>query len=140
NVPRSLAGMFWGYRVDKAPVKVERIEQLFDSKLKGQICWPGPSINSNLQLLSLALSAGGNEQNMEPGSELLKKLAKSGNIGHHDTESQVQRLRGKHRVQRRRARKVRLFPEFRGAVGPAQRHGQTLRDGDRSSTLKHERG
>jgi len=81
NVPRSLAGMFWGYRVDKAPVKVERIEQLFDSKLKGQICWPGPSINSNLQLLSLALSAGGNEQNMEPGWDLLKKLAKSGNIG-----------------------------------------------------------
>jgi len=81
NVPRSLAGMFWGYRSDKAPVKVEKIEQLFDPKLKGQICWPGPSINSNLQLLSLALSAGGNEKNMEPGWELLKKLAKSGNIG-----------------------------------------------------------
>lgn len=81
TVPRSLAGMFWGYRTDTAPVKVERIEQLFDPKLKGQICWPGPNINSNLQLLSLALSAGGNEQNMEPGWELLKKLAKSGNIG-----------------------------------------------------------
>jgi putative spermidine/putrescine transport system substrate-binding protein len=81
TVPRSLAGMFWGYRTDTAPVKLERIEQLFDPKLKGQICWPGPSINSNLQLLSLALSAGGNEQNMEPGWDLLKKLAKSGNIG-----------------------------------------------------------
>ena len=81
NVPRSLAGMFWGYQVDKAPVKVARIEQLFDPKLKGQICWPGPSINSNLQLLSLALSAGGNEKNMEPGWDLLKKLARSGNIG-----------------------------------------------------------
>jgi len=81
NVPRSLAGMFWGYRTDTAPVKVDRIEQLFDPKLKGQICWPGPSINSNLQVLSLALSAGGNETNMEPGWELLKKLAKSGNIG-----------------------------------------------------------
>jgi putative spermidine/putrescine transport system substrate-binding protein len=81
NVPRSLAGMFWGYRTDTAPLKVQRIEQLFDSKLKGQICWPGPSINSNLQVLSLALSAGGNEQNMEPGWDLLKKLAKSGNIG-----------------------------------------------------------
>ena len=81
NVPRSLAGMFWGYRSDTAPVKVERIEQLFDPKLKGQICWPGPNINSNLQVLSLALSAGGNEHNMDPGWELLKKLAKSGNIG-----------------------------------------------------------
>jgi putative spermidine/putrescine transport system substrate-binding protein len=81
NIPRSLAGMFWGYRSDTAPVKVGRIEQLFDSKLKGQICWPGPNINSNLQVLSLALSAGGNEKNMEPGWELLKKLAKSGNIG-----------------------------------------------------------
>lgn len=81
TVPRSLAGMFWGYRSDTAPVKVARIEQLFDPKLKGQICWPGPSINSNLQILSLALSAGGDEKNMEPGWELLKKLAKSGNIG-----------------------------------------------------------
>lgn len=81
NVPRSLAGMFWGYRTDTAPVKVHRIEQLFDRKLKGQICWPGPNINSNLQLLSLALSDGGNEHNMEPGWALLKKLAKSGNIG-----------------------------------------------------------
>jgi putative spermidine/putrescine transport system substrate-binding protein len=81
TVPRSLAGMFWGYRNDTAPLKIERIEQLFDPKLKGQICWPGPSINSNLQLLSLALSAGGNEHNMEPGWDLLKRLAKSGNIG-----------------------------------------------------------
>lgn len=81
NVPRSLAGMFWGYRRDTAPVKLERIEQLFDPKLKGQICWPGPNINSNLQLLSLAITAGGNERNMEPGWDLLKKLAKSGNIG-----------------------------------------------------------
>ena len=81
NIPRSLAGMFWGYRRDTAPIKLDRIEQLFDPKLKGQICWPGPSINSNLQVLSLALSAGGNEQNMEPGWQLLKRLAKSGNIG-----------------------------------------------------------
>src|SRR5205085_9624557 len=53
----------------------------FESKLKGQLCWPGPSINSSLRLHSLALSAGGNEQNMEPGWDLLKKLTKSGNIG-----------------------------------------------------------
>jgi len=89
NVPRSLAGMFWGYREDTAPVKLERIEQLLDPKLKRQICWPGPNINSNLQLLSLALAHGGNEQNMEPGWEMLKQLAKSGNIGrvaHTETE------------------------------------------------------
>jgi putative spermidine/putrescine transport system substrate-binding protein len=81
TVPRSVAGMFWGYRNDTAPIKIQKIEQLFDPKLKGQICWPGPSINSNLQVLSLALSAGGNERNMEPGWQLLKRLAKSGNIG-----------------------------------------------------------
>lgn len=81
NVPRSIAGMFWGYREDTAPLKVQSIDQLFDPKLKGQICWPGPNINSNLQVLSLALSNGGDEKNMEPGWDLLKKLAKSGNIG-----------------------------------------------------------
>lgn len=81
NVPFSLAGMFWAYREDIAPVKVAKIEQLLDPKLKGQICWPGPNVNSNLQILSLAVANGGNERNMEPGWEFLKKLASSGNIG-----------------------------------------------------------
>jgi putative spermidine/putrescine transport system substrate-binding protein len=81
NVPRSLAAMFWGYREDTAPLKFEHIDQLLDPKLKGQICWPGPNINSNLQLLSLALARGGNEQNMEPGWQFLKEIARAGNIG-----------------------------------------------------------
>jgi putative spermidine/putrescine transport system substrate-binding protein len=78
--PRSIAGYFWGYRADTSPVKIERIEQLLDPKLKGQICWPGPMINGNTQLLSLALANGGDEKNLEPGWEFLTKLAKSGNI------------------------------------------------------------
>ena len=34
-----------------------------------------------LQLVALALHAGGNEHNMDPGWALMKKLAESGNIG-----------------------------------------------------------
>jgi len=81
NAPFSLAGMFWAYREDTAPMKITKIEQLLDPKLKGQICWSGPNVNSNLQILSLAVANGGDENNMEPGWAFLERLAKSGNIG-----------------------------------------------------------
>ena len=79
--PRSLAAYFWGYRSDTVPVRIERVEQLLDPKLKGRICWPGPNINASTQLLSLALANGGDESNLEPGWDFLRRLARSGNIG-----------------------------------------------------------
>ena len=41
-VPRAVGGMYFGYRTDTAPVKVAKIDDLFDPKLKGAVCWPGP--------------------------------------------------------------------------------------------------
>jgi putative spermidine/putrescine transport system substrate-binding protein len=81
NVPRSLGGKFWGYRTDISPIKIEKMEDLLDPRLKGQICWPDPIQDTNIQLITLALARGGDMHNLEPGWQFLKELAKSGNIG-----------------------------------------------------------
>ena len=80
-VPRAVGGIYFAYRKDICPVEIKSIDDLFDPRLKGKICWPGPTQSMMLQLVALALHAGGNENNMEPGWELMKKLAESGNIG-----------------------------------------------------------
>lgn len=80
-VPRAVGGMYFGYRTDTAPVKITKIDDLFDPRLKGAVVWPGPTQSMMLQIVALALSAGGSESNMEPGWKLMKDLAKSGNIG-----------------------------------------------------------
>ena len=80
-VPRAVGGMYFGYRTDTAPLKVTSVDDLFSPKLKGAICWPGPTQSMMLQLVALALHGGGDESNMEPGWKLMKDLAKSGNIG-----------------------------------------------------------
>ncbi|HEX9447573.1 MAG TPA: substrate-binding domain-containing protein [Dongiaceae bacterium] len=80
-VPRAVGGIYFAYRKDICPVDIKSIDNLFDSRLKGKICWPGPTQSMMLQLVALALHAGGNEHNLEPGWALMKKLAQSGNIG-----------------------------------------------------------
>jgi putative spermidine/putrescine transport system substrate-binding protein len=80
-VPRAVGGIYFAYRKDISPVEIKSVEDLFDPRLKGKICWPGPTQSMMLQLVALALHAGGNEHNMDPGWALMKKLAESGNIG-----------------------------------------------------------
>ena len=58
-----------------------KMEDLLDPRLKGQICWPDPIQDTNIQLITLALARGGDQHNLEPGWQFLKELAKSGNIG-----------------------------------------------------------
>ncbi|MCK1293188.1 extracellular solute-binding protein [Bradyrhizobium sp. 30] len=81
NIPRTIQTTFWYYREDTTPFKIERIDDLLDPRLKGKICFPVPTINSNLQMVSFALAKGGDERNMEPAWDFVKKLARSGNIG-----------------------------------------------------------
>ncbi|MER8492618.1 extracellular solute-binding protein [Mesorhizobium australicum] len=81
TAPRSLSGSFFGYRKDTCPVQIKSIDDLLDERLKGQLVWPAPVNNGNVQMLALALHGGGNERNMEPAWEFMTKLAKSGNIG-----------------------------------------------------------
>lgn len=80
-VPRAIGGIYFGYRKDTSPIEVRSIDDFFDPKLKGLVCWPGPSQNMMLQLVALSLHAGGDERNMEPGWKLMADLARSGNIG-----------------------------------------------------------
>jgi putative spermidine/putrescine transport system substrate-binding protein len=58
-VPRAVGGMYFGYRTDTAPVKLAKIDDLFDPKLKGAVCWPGPTQSMMLQIVALSLHAGG---------------------------------------------------------------------------------
>lgn len=80
-VPRAVGGIYFGYRKDQSPVELKSIDDLFDPKLKAKIVWPGPTQNMMLQIVALALHAGGDEHNTEPGWKLMLELAKSGNIG-----------------------------------------------------------
>jgi putative spermidine/putrescine transport system substrate-binding protein len=80
-VPRAVGGIYFGYRKDTSPIEIKSIDDLFDPKFKGQICWPAPSQNMLLQIVALALHAGGDEFNIESGWKLMKDLAKTGNIG-----------------------------------------------------------
>ena len=87
-VPRAIGGIYFGYRKDISPIEVTSIDDFFSPKLKGKVNWPGPSENMLLQIVALAIHAGGNEHNMEPGWKLMADLAKTGNIGRvSDTDS-----------------------------------------------------
>ena len=80
-VPRAVGGIYFAYRKDISPIEIKSIDDLFDPKLKGKICWPGPTQSMLLQIVALALHSGGNEHNIDSGWALMKKLAQSGNIG-----------------------------------------------------------
>ena len=80
-VPRAVGGIYFAYRKDICPLEIKSIDDLFDPRLKGKICWPGPTQSMMLQLVALALHSGGNENSMDSGWALMKKLAESGNIG-----------------------------------------------------------
>jgi putative spermidine/putrescine transport system substrate-binding protein len=80
-IPRAVGGIYVAYRKDICPLEVKSLDDLFDPRLKGKICWPGPTQAMMLPLVALSLHAGGNEHNMDPGFALMKKLAQSGNIG-----------------------------------------------------------
>ena len=81
NIPRGSSGIFFTYVPENCPIEIKTIDDLLDPKLKGQILWPNPTLNTNLQVVALAKARGGDEFNMEPGWEFLTELAKSGNIG-----------------------------------------------------------
>ena len=90
DIPRTLSGVFWGYRTDTCPIEITKMEDLLDPRLEGQISWPHPITNTNLQVVALAIARGGDEYNMESGWEFLKEIARSGNIGRiHSTTSDV---------------------------------------------------
>lgn len=81
NIPRGTGGVFWASVPENCPIEITNIEDLLNPKLKGQILWPNPTLETNLQVMSLALARGGSPDNLEPGWQFLKELAKSGNIG-----------------------------------------------------------
>ncbi|MET4751150.1 PotD/PotF family extracellular solute-binding protein [Bradyrhizobium sp. RT11b] len=79
--PRVVNPQMWGYRTDLCPFKVIKMQDLLDPRLKGKVLFPGPVLNTGMQLVSIARALGGDERNMEPAWDFVKKLAQSGNIG-----------------------------------------------------------
>jgi putative spermidine/putrescine transport system substrate-binding protein len=67
------------YRTDKVSVPPTSWKDLWKDEYKGEIMFPPPGIYSAYIQVMAARINGGNEQNMEPGWEAMKKLAP--NIG-----------------------------------------------------------
>src|SRR5579872_2435158 len=67
TVPRNLNYVVFAARADRVPFKIEKIGDLYDPRLKSQILWPSPILNTCSQIIELALAHGGDEHNMEPG-------------------------------------------------------------------------
>ncbi|UVK49013.1 extracellular solute-binding protein (plasmid) [Mesorhizobium sp. AR07] len=81
NVPTNLSAFSWASRDDIAPFEITKLDDLLDKRLKGKVLVMPPTSGSNLGMLSMALYKGGDERNMEPGWDFMKRLASSGNIG-----------------------------------------------------------
>ncbi len=81
TIPRTMSAIHWWYREDTCPIEIKTLDDLLDPRMKGKVLFPDPVLNTNLQIITLALHRGGDERNLEPGWEFVKELAKSGNIG-----------------------------------------------------------
>ena len=79
--PRSVNYAHFAVRADTVPIDIQHIDDLLDPKLKGQIAWPSPILNTSLQVVAMALAKGGDEFNPDPGWDMLKEIARAGNIG-----------------------------------------------------------
>ena len=80
-IPRTLSATFWGYRKDICPFPIRRMEDLLDPRLKGKVLIRNVTMGSGSQISVFARAFGGDEHNMQPGWDFMKKLAKSGNVG-----------------------------------------------------------
>ena len=80
SIPRGLSGQFW-VASENCPIEIKNIEDLLNPKMRGQILWPNPTLNTNTQVIMLAIARGGDQYNLKPGWDFLKELIKSGNIG-----------------------------------------------------------
>ena len=80
-VPLSVSATFFAYRKDICPFPIKKMEDLLDPRLKGKVNLRSATQGSNTNIVHYALANGGSVDNLEPGWEFLKKLAKSGNVG-----------------------------------------------------------
>jgi putative spermidine/putrescine transport system substrate-binding protein len=80
NVPITVTGTVFGFRKDIMPVEIRRIEDLLNPKLKGKVIIRD-AVAGDTTIVQFAVAFGGDERNMDPGWDFLKKLVKSGNVG-----------------------------------------------------------
>ena len=80
SAPMSIGGNLWGYRKDLAPFAIENFDDLLDPRLEGKVVIGEAVIGLNRHGVAYALANGGDEHNLGPGWEFLKKLVQSGNV------------------------------------------------------------
>ena len=80
-IPALIGTTYYGYRKDMVQKPIRNINDLLDPSLKSKVGILDPSLYTCLPYVAMALEFGGNERNMEPGWEFLKRLAQSGNVG-----------------------------------------------------------
>jgi putative spermidine/putrescine transport system substrate-binding protein len=80
-IPLSVSAVFFAYRKDLVPFPIKKMEDLLDPRLKGKLNLRDATQGQNNNMVHYAIANGGSVDNLEPGWEFLKKLAKTGNIG-----------------------------------------------------------
>lgn len=80
-IPLSISSTFFGYRKDICPFPIKTMQDLLDPRLKGKLNMRSATQGQNNNMVHYAIGNGGSVDNLEPGWEFLKKLAKTGNIG-----------------------------------------------------------
>lgn len=80
NVPFSRAATLFGYRKDITPFPIKKMEDLLDPRLAGKVVIKDATSGLNSNTVMFALAFGGDERNLEPGWDFLKRLAQSGNV------------------------------------------------------------
>ncbi len=62
------------YRKDLVPFEPKTLDDLVDPRFKGKVVSPNATFSSGLWIVLASLQHGGNERNIEPGFEYLKRL------------------------------------------------------------------
>jgi putative spermidine/putrescine transport system substrate-binding protein len=74
--------MGWVYRPDLAKEQITSVKELLDPKYKKKIAVPYVGYGSGAFVTALAVANGGSERAIDPGFEMAKKFATSGNIAY----------------------------------------------------------
>ena len=66
SIPRGTSGVFFTYVPENCPIEINHIDDLLDPKIEGQILWPNPTLNTNLQVVALAKARGATSSTWSP--------------------------------------------------------------------------
>lgn len=87
-VPFDVSGALWATSPDFKGAAIADLDALLEPEFRAQLCIPNPIMMSGLFLVTCAYHAGGDERNIDPGFDFIKKLARAKSIGRIATTDQ----------------------------------------------------